>query len=115
MEQSTHHTESTDYQVTEELPEVSFDEFEIPTYEEWKTAVEGLLKGKPFDKSMFTKTYEGILLHPIYRLEDQEGLSHPHSYTGRATKISESATTTKCNSTTLVFIIKCTIINNGQN
>lgn len=87
MEQSTHHTESTDYQVTEELPEVSFDEFEIPTYEEWKTAVEGLLKGKPFDKSMFTKTYEGILLHPIYRLEDQEGLSHPHSYPGMGSKL----------------------------
>lgn len=87
MEQSTHHTESTNYQVTDELPEVSFDEFEIPTYEEWKTAVEGLLKGKPFDKSMFTKTYEGILLHPIYRLEDQEGLTHPHSYPGMGSKL----------------------------
>lgn len=87
MAQSTHHTKSTDYQVTDELPEVSFDEFEIPTYEEWKTAVEGLLKGKPFDKSMFTKTYEGILLHPIYRLEDQEGLTHPHSYPGMGSKL----------------------------
>lgn len=71
----------------EELPAVTFDEFEIPSYDEWQAAVEKLLKGKPFDKSMFTKTYEGILFHPIYRLEDQKELTHPYTYPGLADKL----------------------------
>lgn len=66
----------------QELPPVSFDEFPIPTYEEWKDAVIALLKGKPFEKAMYTKTYEGITLNPMYRLEDQEGLTHNHTYPG---------------------------------
>lgn len=73
--------------VQEDLPMVSFDEFEVPTYEEWQKAVEGLLKGKPFEKSMFTKTYEDILLKPIYRLEDQEGITHSHTYPGLGDKL----------------------------
>ena len=71
----------------EELPAVTFDEFEIPSYDEWQAAVEKLLKGMPFDKSMFTKTYEGILFHPIYRLEDQKELTHPYTYPGLADKL----------------------------
>ncbi len=51
-------------------------EFIPPTYEEWKQAVEAMLKGKPFEKAMFTKTYEDIVLKPIYRQEDVENLSH---------------------------------------
>ena len=50
-------------------------EFIPPTYEEWKQAVEAMLKGKPFEKAMFTKTYEDIVLKPIYRKEDVENLS----------------------------------------
>ena len=38
------------------FPEVSLDEFEIPTYEQWKDACIELLKGAPFEKKMFTKT-----------------------------------------------------------
>ena len=49
-----------------DFPEVKFDEFEKPTYEEWVEACNALLKGKPFDKIMFTKTYEGITFDPIY-------------------------------------------------
>ena len=64
----------------QEIPSVNFDEFEIPSYDEWKEAVIGLLKGKPFEKSMFTKTYEGITLNPIYRMEDLEGLTHNKTY-----------------------------------
>ncbi len=51
-------------------------EFIPPTYEEWKDAVEEMLKGKPFDKAMLTKTYEDIVLKPIYRKEDVENLPH---------------------------------------
>lgn len=79
-------TVAEDIQSTEisdqEIPSVDFDEFEIPSYEEWKEAVIGLLKGKPFEKSMFTKTYEGITLNPIYRMEDLEGLTHNKTYPG---------------------------------
>lgn len=66
----------------EELPAVSFDEFDVPTFEAWKEDVIGLLKGKSFERSMFTDTYEGITLNPIYRLEDQEGLTHNKTYPG---------------------------------
>lgn len=71
-------------QVMDELPQVTFDEFSIPTYEEWKAAVDAILKGKDFNKSMLTKTYEGITLQPMYRLEDQEGLTENHTYPGMA-------------------------------
>ena len=66
----------------QDIPSVTFDEFEIPSYEEWQEAVVALLKGKSFEKSMFTKTYEGITLNPIYRMEDLEGLTHNKTYPG---------------------------------
>lgn len=50
-------------------PPVSFDEFTPPTYEEWKAAAQELLKGAPFEKIMFTKTYEGITFEPMYTRE----------------------------------------------
>ena len=49
-----------------DFPEVTFDEFTPPTDEEWKAACEALLKGAPFDKIMYTKTYEGITFEPMY-------------------------------------------------
>ncbi len=49
-----------------DFPSVSFDEFTPPTYDEWVDACCALLKGKPFDKIMYTKTYEGITFAPIY-------------------------------------------------
>jgi len=51
-----------------DFPAVTFDEFTPPTYEEWVAACDALLKGKPFDKIMFTKTYEGVTFDPIYTL-----------------------------------------------
>ena len=51
-----------------DFPQVTFDEFTPPTYEEWVDACNALLKGKPFDKLMYTKTYEGITFSPIYTL-----------------------------------------------
>ncbi len=69
-------------QKEQELPSVTFDEFKIPSYDEWKAEVIRLLKGKPFEKAMYTKTYEGITLNPMYRLEDQEGLTENKTYPG---------------------------------
>ncbi len=50
------------------------NEFEYPTYEDWKEAAIKALKGAPFDKKMFTKTYEDITLEPIYTKEHTENL-----------------------------------------
>ena len=48
------------------FPDVPLDEFTPPTYEEWKQACIELLKGAPFEKKMYTKTYEGITFEPMY-------------------------------------------------
>jgi len=50
--------------------ELSFDEFKVATYDEWKAAAIEALKGVPFDKVMFTKLVDGITLNPIYMAED---------------------------------------------
>lgn len=51
---------------------VLFDEFALPTKEEWHNEAVSALKGAPFEKRMYTNTYEGIKLSPIYTLEDTE-------------------------------------------
>jgi methylmalonyl-CoA mutase len=61
-----------------------FEEFEIPTYEDWKSAATEALKGADFDKKMFTPTYEGITLKPIYNKEDVENLEHINGLPGIA-------------------------------
>ena len=58
----------------EDFPEVSLDEFTPPTDEEWKAACEALLKGAPFEKVMFTKTYEGITFDPMYTKKHTEDI-----------------------------------------
>ncbi|MBR4153504.1 MAG: acyl-CoA mutase large subunit family protein [Selenomonadaceae bacterium] len=65
-----------------DFPEVPLDEFEIPSYEEWKAACEVLLKGIPFDKKMYTKTYEGITFSPMYFHADTEPIQPAKSYPG---------------------------------
>ncbi|MFX3623692.1 MAG: acyl-CoA mutase large subunit family protein [Ectobacillus sp.] len=47
----------------------TFQEFEGVSYETWKQLAEKTLKGKPFD-SIFTATYENIVLKPLYTKED---------------------------------------------
>lgn len=42
------------------------EEFSPAGYDEWRAAAVALLKGAPFDKTLLTKTYEGITLHPMY-------------------------------------------------
>lgn len=49
-----------------DFPDVPLDEFTPPSYEEWKEECIALLKGAPFDKKMYTKTYEGITFEPMY-------------------------------------------------
>lgn len=45
---------------------LNFDEFNIPTYDEWKEEAIKSLKGAPFEKKLFTQTLEDIVLKPIY-------------------------------------------------
>ena len=63
---------------------VSFDEFAAPTREEWYNEAVAALKGAPFEKKMFTPTYEGITLEPIYNLEDSEELQKIGGFPGFA-------------------------------
>ena len=57
-----------------DFPDVPLDEFTPPTYEEWKEACITLLKGAPFDKKMYTKTYEGITFDPMYFRKNTEDI-----------------------------------------
>ena len=66
-----------------EYPEVKFDEFTVPTTEEWVEACNALLKGKPFDKMMYTKNYEGITFDPIYTLRKWKEILPTDNYPGR--------------------------------
>ena len=59
-------------------------EFSPVGYEDWKKLVQSELKDAPFDKKMFTATYEGIQLRPIYRREDAATLAHVNSLPGFA-------------------------------
>lgn len=63
-------------------PDVPLDEFTPPTYEEWKAACEALLKGAPFDKKMYTPTYEGITFSPMYFRADTEPILPKQSFPG---------------------------------
>lgn len=65
-----------------EFPDVPLDEFSVPTYDEWKEACNLLLKGAPFDKKMYTKTYEGITFEPMYTRLMTEEILPKHSYPG---------------------------------
>lgn len=65
-----------------EYPEVKFDEFTVPTPEEWVEACNELLKGKPFDKMMYTKNYEGITFDPIYTLRKWKDILPTDDYPG---------------------------------
>ncbi|MDR2529059.1 MAG: acyl-CoA mutase large subunit family protein [Synergistaceae bacterium] len=56
------------------LVEVGFEEFAPTSYQAWKEAAASSLKGAPFDKSMYTPTYEEIRLEPLYTIEHLKGL-----------------------------------------
>ena len=64
------------------FPDVPLDEFAPPTYEEWKDACIALLKGAPFDKKMYTKTYDGITFSPMYFRATTEDILPKDSFPG---------------------------------
>ena len=66
----------------ETFPDVPLDEFTVPTYDEWKEACIALLKGAPFEKKLFTKTYEGITFSPMYFYKDTEPIQPTKSFPG---------------------------------
>lgn len=57
-------------------------DFAPPGYEDWKKEAIALLKDAPFDRKMFTPTYEGITLKPIYNADDIQGSPVPGSFPG---------------------------------
>lgn len=59
-------------------------EFAPVGYDDWRKLVEAELKGAPFDKKMFTATYEGLTLKPIYCRADVANLPHVNSLPGFA-------------------------------
>lgn len=65
-------------------PDRLLEEFPPATYADWRKLVEAELKGAPFDKKMFSATYEGVQLRPIYRREDAAALPHVNSFPGFA-------------------------------
>lgn len=60
------------------------DEFPPHTLEEWKQAVIDSLKGADYDKTMHTKTHEGITLKPIYTKADRDGKAWLDTLPGQA-------------------------------
>lgn len=67
-----------------DLTAPTFDEFPPTPYEEWRKAIDKILKGAPFEKRLVTKTYENIDLQPMYRQEDIAGLPQLDSLPGFA-------------------------------
>lgn len=68
--------------VVQEIPQVTFEEFDIPSYENWKDEAIAGLKGADFNKSLFTRTYEDIQLEPIYTQEHIKDMTHPRTLPG---------------------------------
>ncbi len=66
------------------VPTKLLGDFPPVTYDDWRELVEAGLKGAPFEKKMFTATYEGITLRPVYRREDAAGLPQVNSFPGFA-------------------------------
>jgi len=48
-------------------------EFDTPSFEDWKAVVEKALNGAPFEKKLFSKTYENIDVRPLYTGADWKG------------------------------------------
>lgn len=57
-------------------------DFPIPSYEQWKQAVDKSLQGAPFSK-LLTKTYEEIILQPMYQKKDIENLTFTKTVPGQ--------------------------------
>lgn len=66
------------------------EEFPPHSYEQWKEAAIALLKGRPFEKTLLTPTYEGFNLEPIYMGETLEALPHLGDFPGMGSKVRAS-------------------------
>nr|VFK39965.1 MAG: methylmalonyl-CoA mutase [Candidatus Kentron sp. TC]VFK46933.1 MAG: methylmalonyl-CoA mutase [Candidatus Kentron sp. TC] len=71
-------------EIQNKTQEISFEEFPIPSYQEWRETAEKALKGAAFEKKLITKTYEDIDLQPMYQQGALEGLPHADSLPGFA-------------------------------
>ena len=65
-------------------PKRLLQEFPGIDYDDWREAAVKLLKGAPFEKRMYTKSYEGITLRPIYFQQDLDEVPHLDSFPGFA-------------------------------
>nr|VFK52179.1 MAG: methylmalonyl-CoA mutase [Candidatus Kentron sp. TUN]VFK52689.1 MAG: methylmalonyl-CoA mutase [Candidatus Kentron sp. TUN]VFK53249.1 MAG: methylmalonyl-CoA mutase [Candidatus Kentron sp. TUN] len=63
---------------------ISFEEFPVPGYEQWRETAEKALKGASFEKKLITKTYEGIDLQPMYQRDVMAELPYADSLPGFA-------------------------------
>ncbi|WP_390183766.1 methylmalonyl-CoA mutase family protein [Halalkalibacter kiskunsagensis] len=52
--------------------DMTFNEFPVPTYQQWRTVAEKSLRGKSFDKTLKTKLLDEIELEPMYQNRDLE-------------------------------------------
>ncbi|MBP8947728.1 MAG: hypothetical protein KBG73_02740, partial [Candidatus Promineofilum sp.] len=59
-----------------------FDEFALPTADDWQTAAVDFLGGQPFEK-LISPSYEGIPIRPLYRREDTADLPFAATVPGR--------------------------------
>jgi methylmalonyl-CoA mutase len=59
-----------------------FDAFGLPSTEQWREETVAALKGLPFEK-LSTRTYEGIMLQPIYRRSDAADIGHQQTLPGK--------------------------------
>jgi len=57
-------------------------DFPPTPHEEWLAAVDKQLKGKPFEKALVKKTYEGLGISPMYFKKDLDGLPHVDAMPG---------------------------------
>ena len=60
------------------------DDFPATAHGDWLAAVDKQLKGKPFEKALVKKTYEGIPVQPMYFKKDLEALPHVDTLPGFA-------------------------------
>ncbi|MCD4651695.1 MAG: methylmalonyl-CoA mutase subunit beta [Candidatus Cloacimonetes bacterium] len=64
------------------MPLAPEKDFPYPTEQDWREAVDKLLKGKPYDRIMLKSTYEGITLEGIYH--NTANLPHMGGFPGFA-------------------------------
>ena len=59
-------------------------EFATPTRDQWLALAEAVLKGKPFDKVLVSRLYDGIDVQPLYTAADGPATADPVGAPGRA-------------------------------